>query len=215
MKISSLVVGAAVALALPALALATPLHGHFSGYANHSGGVPGSYTVGETYVAYATLDAVQPDPWYNFNPAKQYTVVISTTVTAAFEAPPMILNVTFATASVQIYEDASTAANYANVGTFTDGTLLLSGTIAGMAGQRPNFPGFNWDVIGSVSFGAGAGLGGLLCDLPMGMNDFIAFQSPPIFPPSGYEEAYNVDWFCEESTSVDESTWGRMKGLYR
>jgi hypothetical protein len=215
MKLNTLVVGAAVSLALPALALATPLHGHFSGYANHSGGVPGAYTAGETYVAYATLDNVNPDPWYTWNPAKQYTAVISTTVASAFEAPPMILNVTFATASVQIYEDSTTPANYANTGTFTDGTLLLTGSITGMAGQRPNFPGFNWDVIGSVNFTGGAGLGGLLCNLPMGMNDFIAFQSPPIFPPAGYEEAYNIDWFCEASTSVDESTWGRMKSLYR
>jgi hypothetical protein len=214
MKLSSLVVGAAVALALPALALATPLHGHFSGYANHSGGVPGSYTVGETYVVYATLDNVQPDPWYAWNPTKQYTAAISTTVTAAFEVPP-ILNVTFATASVGIYEDSSTPANYANPGTFTDGTLLLSGSISGMAGQRVNFPGFNWDVIGSVTFNGGAGFGGLLCDLPMGVNDFIAFQSPPVFPPAGYEEAYNIDWFCEASTSVDASSWGRMKSLYR
>jgi hypothetical protein len=49
----------------------------------------------------------------------------------------------------------------------------------------------------------------------MAMNDFIAFQSPPIFPPAGFEEAYNIDWVCETATSVDPSTWGRMKGLYR
>lgn len=215
MKLSTLVVGAAVALALPALALATPLHGHFSGYGDHSGGVPGSYTVGETYVAYSTLDNVQPDPWYNWNPAKQYTAVFSTSVTAAFEAPPMILNITFATASVQIYEDSTTPANYANPGTFSDGTLLLTGTMTGMAGLRVNMPGFNWEVHGNVSFTGGAGLGGLLCDLPMGMNDFIAFQSPPVFPPAGYQEAYGIDWFCEASTSVDETSWGRMKSLYR
>lgn len=214
MKLNTLVIGAAVALALPALALATPLHGHFSGYGNHSGGVPGSYSVGETYDGYSTLDNVQPDPWYNWNPAKQYTAVFHTTVTATGSNPPLLL-VTFATASVQIYEDSTTPANYANPGTFTDGTLLLTGQITGMSGSRVNFPGFNWEVHGSVNFTGGAGLGGLLCDLPMGMNDFIAFQSPPVFPPAGYEEAYGIDWFCDSSTSVDETTWGHMKSLYR
>lgn len=215
MKFRSLAVGAALFLAIPALALADPLHGHFSGYADHSGGVPGSYTPGETYTVYATLDAVQPDPWYAFDETQEYTVVITTTVTAAYEAPPMILNVEFADATVEIFEDDGTAADYGNVSTFTDGTKVLDGVATNMAGQRPNFTGFNWDVTGDVALLGGAGIEGLLCDGPMSMNDFIAFQSPPVFPPAGYEEAYNIDWVCETATSVDRSTWGKLKGLYR
>jgi hypothetical protein len=214
MKISSLVVGAAMVLAVPVLALATPLHGHFSGYAQHAG-TPGSYVVNDTYTAYATLDAVQPDPWYNFDVAQQYTVKLTANVDAAYEAPAMILNVEFGSVTVEVYEDDATAADYGNPGTFTDGTLLLSGTVTGMAGQRPNFPNFNWDVVGTVSFSGGVGMNGLLCDPQLGMNDFIAFASPPINPPSGYQEAYNIDWFCDAATSVDESSWGRMKSLYR
>jgi hypothetical protein len=215
MKVGSLVIGAAMIVAIPALAAAAPLHAHFSGYADHNGPAPGSYVAGNDYTAYATLDAVQPDPWYAFLAGQEYTVVITTTVTAAYENPAMILNVEFADAVVEIYEDNTTPADYANPGTFTDGVLVLSGIASNMAGQRPNFSGFNWDVTGSVSFDGGAGLGGLLCEGPIGMNDFIAFQQPPINPPNGYREAYNVDWFCEGTTSVEQSTWGRMKGLYR
>jgi len=215
MKISTLAVGAASLLAIPTFALATPLHGHFSGYADHSGGVPGSYSVGESYTVRGILDDVQPDPWYGFLADHEYTVVIVTSVIDVFESPPMVLNVEFGPVTVQIYEDDTTPANYASPGTFIDGTLLLSGSISGMMGQRPNFDGFNWDVVGTVNFTSGAGIEGLLCDLPMGMNDFIAYQTPPIYPPTGYEEAYNIDWFCEATTGVDESSWGRMKSLYR
>ena len=214
-RLTSLMAGAVVILAIPALASADPLHGHFSGYADHSGGTPGVYSIGETYTAYATLDNVQPDPWYPWNGTKEYTVVIMTSVTSYDDTSnPPIIDVDFAPASVAIYEDDTTPADYGNVSTFTDGTNILNGTISNMHAQRLNFPGFNYDVTGTLAFTSG-NTGELLCNGDLTLNDFIAFSSPPIFPPAGYEEAYNIDWVCEGATSVDPSTWGRMKGLYR
>ena len=58
----------------------------------------------------------------------------------------------------------------------TDGTKVLEGTITNMSGSRLDFPGFNWDVIGTLTMTGGTGLGNMLCSDPLTLNDFIAFR---------------------------------------
>lgn len=223
----ALAVGVGMAMLLPALASAVVLEGHFSGYADHAGPAPGVYSDGLAYHAYTTLNAVQTNPWYPWDQANyEYTAVIDAIIVDYTGLPyPWQVGVNgvetadFNVASVSIYEDAGTPADYANLSTFTDGTLILSGVVQNMIGEHVVFwsgstlISFPWTVTGVVVMTGGSGLdpqcaGGLV------MNDFINFAFGT--PPTGYEEAYDIEWKCAEpSTSVEASSWGRVKGLYR
>jgi hypothetical protein len=212
---TALIVTALVTLVAAAgPATADILAANFSGYADHSGGVPGVYSVGETYVARMILNTVQDDPWYPWLPAQEYTAVLSTTVTAYFDFGTH-QQVVFADAAVEIWQDNTTAADYANPATFTDGTLLLSGTANAMMGERPAGAIWPYAVSGDITFTGGAGLGVLhgYCDDGVRMNDYIDFVLAT--PPAGYEEKYDAEWKCGSPVTVDESTWGEVKSRYR
>jgi hypothetical protein len=66
-------------------------------------------------------------------------------------------------------------------------------------------------ITGAATVTGGAGLGSLLCDV-LTMNDFIAWL--PNTSPPGYKEAYDSKWECCP-VSVEQSTWGGVKSLYR
>lgn len=209
-------VAATMILGIPALASAASLQADFAGYADHSGGVPGVYSSGETYTAYLILNTNQIDPWYPWSqPALEYTAVVSTTV-LAFTDDGTIQTASFADAAVDIYEDAGTVADFGNVATFTDGTKILTGTISGMFALRAVIPNMPYNVSGSLSFTGGAGFGDLApgCVTGLLLNDFIAFEGP-VSPPSGFEEAYDAQWICPGPTGTEEATWGRVKTSYR
>jgi hypothetical protein len=208
----ALAVGVGMTILLPALALATTAD--FSGYADHNGPAPGAYAVGVTYAAYTTLNDVQPDPWYPFNQVSyEYTLVIEATVSSWAPLVFGVLNdVGFSPATFAIYEDSGTVADYADKSTFTDGNLILFGQLNNMQGQNV-VPSPAYNVSGDVEITGGSGMGVVACTHLL-MNDFITFGVPPSSPPPGYEEGYDPQWTCTP-TGVDESTWGRMKGLYR
>lgn len=208
-----LVLGAVALLAMPAAVPAVVLQGSFSGHADHDGAAPGNYTGATQYTAYMTLDTTQQDPWYPWNPAKEYTAVLSAPV-ATYNGASNPQTVTWGVGTVQIYEDDPDA-NYANRPTFTDGTLVLSGSIQNMAAQRFNIFGFPWAVTGVVVFTGGSGLASLSsqCSGGLVMNDSIDFQIAPA--PATYDENYDALWSCPETTGTDPSTWGRVKSLYQ
>lgn len=203
---------------------AVTLEGHFSGRADHSGGVPGEYVVGETYTVYQTLDDVQPNPWYPWLAGREYTAVVSTVVTA-YDGASVEQTVSFAPGTVEIWEDdpgaGGTAADYADPTTFTDGLLVLTGTVENMAGTRLSIvPNNVWTINGNVAFHGGAGLASVNPQCGFGnmvMNDFIQFLIPAGGWPDaeGYEESYGAEWKCPEVVTTEEATWGRVKSLYR
>lgn len=210
-----LVLGAVMGLAIPTLVSAEPFTGHFAGFADHTGGTPGIYAAGEQYTARLVIDPVQPKPWYPWLAGMEYTAVLSATV-GSFDDSQPVWTVAFAQPGfVEIWEDNVTPADYAHPSTFTDGTLILSGVVLGMVGERYNMSGMPWAITGTIVFGAGAGLGLLETDCEDGllMNDFVDYFY--VTPPAGYEEGYDAEWKCEDLVSVDSSTWGRVKSLYR
>jgi hypothetical protein len=212
-KLTSLMLGSGLAVALPTLAFAVTLEGHFSGFADHAG-APGVYAPGMAYTARLVLNSVQTNPWYPWDPSKQYTAVINATVasyTGGFTQSVDFQN----GATFKIYEDTGTAADYAVPSTFTDGTLLLSGGSNDYFGQRMDIFGLPWNFYGTIVFVSGAGIGNLdqQCALGLVMNDFVNFQIGT-FPP-GYEEAYDAEWKCPGSTAADVPSWGSVKALYR
>lgn len=216
-KLAVLGIGAAVLLSMSIPASAVVLEGSFSGRADHSGGVPGSYTAGESYTAYQILNTTQQNPWYPWNPAYEYTLRISTSVASFTDGATQ--TVTFNAATVEIWEDNGTAANFASKPTFTDGTLILSGTVPNMVGSRVNAFGFPYGVTGDLVLDGGSGLGDLnaQCNSNMKLNDFINFQIPFGGWPDaqGYEEAYDSKFDCPDLTGTESSTWGRIKSQYQ
>lgn len=213
-KLTSLVLGSGLLLAFPTLSHAVTLEGHFSGYADHAG-APGVYAPGMLYTARLILNTTQTNPWYPWNPAFQYTAVIQATV--ATYVGGFLQSVDFQNgATFKIYEDATTPADWSVPGTFTDGTLILSGGSNDMFGQRVDIFGIPWNVYGTIVFVSGAGIGNLAsqCSLGLVMNDFINFQIGT-YPPT-YEEAYDAEWKCPDiGTAADKPGWGRVKALYR
>jgi hypothetical protein len=213
-KLLSLVLGTGLVFAIPVLSSAVTLEGHFAGHAVHNGPAPGVYAPGVIYTARLILNTTQENPWYPWNPAKEYTAVVTGTVfsyTGGFLQVVDFQN----GATFRVYEDTGTAADYASPATFTDGTLILSGGSNDMFGQRANIFGLPWNVYGTIVFTSGAGIGNLhnQCAFGLQMNDFIDFQIAT--NPPGYQEAYDAEWKCAEPISVDETTWGRVKGQYR
>lgn len=213
-KIASLALGAGLAIAIPALASAITYEGHFSGHAKHNGPAPGVYAAGTVYDAYLKLDAVQTNPWYPWDPTKEYTAHIHATV---FSYTGGFLQVVdFANgATFSIFEDTATAADWANTATFTDGTMILSGGSNDMFGQRVDMFGIPWNFYGTIVFTGGTGLGNLesACAVGLAMNDFVDFQIAS--NPAGYQETYDAEWKCASAVSTDRTDWGRVKALYR
>jgi hypothetical protein len=218
LKLNGLVAGAVMLLAIPALASADTLIGSFSGAANHNGPAPGVYAAGNDYKVYATLDNTQDFPWYPWDQVTyEYTLFIDTDV-FSYTVSGLEQTVDFTVATFRIYRDdrnAGTAASYANVATFTDGTLILNGSIQNMIGDRLDIFGLPYAVTGIAVFTGGADRASLhsFCDSGAVLNDFINFQIGT--PPAGFDEFYDAEWKCVGSTSLDESTWGQMKAIYR
>jgi hypothetical protein len=216
-KSAFLGIGALALLVVPLAASAVVLEGSFSGAAKHNGPSPGVYTVGQTYTAYQILNTTQFNPWYPWNAARQYTAVLTAQIQSYVGGMAQV--VTWHPGTVVIYEDnpggGGTAANYASTATFTDGTLILSGAVQNMVGQRLNVFGLPWGITGVMVFTGGSGLGSVnsQCTGGLVMNDFINFQIG--VPPTGYKEFYDGKWECPDVTSTEVQTWGRVKGLYR
>lgn len=224
-KFTSLAVGMGLAIILPATTWAVceddpdNVHeGHFEGHTQHATSPSGSYAVGEFVTAYQIIEAVQVNPWYPFDQTNyEYTLVVQLQVSAWVVTGP-VRQLSFNPGTFAIYEDAGTAANYANTATFTDGPLILSGTVAtanpwvGLA-NGPNPPPDGVGGTGLVTITGGSGLGNALCT-ELNMTDFITWL--PQTSPTGFKERFGSMWTCcVDPTSAEQSTWGRTKGQYR
>ncbi len=224
----SFVLGSIFLFATPQLVLADTLDTAFDGQASStSADSPGFYTVGEDYTMYLELSAIpfQNAPWYPWDITREYTAVV--TVPVSSFRPPFGVNgfraVGFGTGSVQIYEDETPNADPTDTSTYSDGLLLLWGTVTGMNGSGSGSPSelvmsFNTaagDPSDGIEFMGGAGIGNVACDtgVKIEMNDAASFDPAP---PSGYDENYVASWSCSATTiTVEEDTWGRVKALYR
>ena len=212
-KLKSLAIGVGLLL-VPTFAMADILAANFSGHADNGTGTGGFYAAGSSYDAFLVLNTTQENRWYPFDGTKEYTAVLSTTV-SSFVVLGNQEVVDFAIADVNVYEDDTTPADYANQGTFTDGTNILSGAAQNMIGNRISIFGLPFDVTGIIVFDGGDGLGNLDPCISTGliMNDFIQFAI--VSNPPGYEEAYDAEWKYECPFGIEEGTWGNLKSLYR
>lgn len=213
-KLKSLAIGVGLLL-VPTFVMADILAGNFSGHADNGSGTGGFYIAGTSYNAYLVLNEFQESPWYPFDGTKEYTAVVSTTV-SSFVVLGNQEVIDFAIADVNVYEDDTTAADFGDTSTFTDGANILSGAAQNMIGTRISIFGLPFNVTGVIVFGSGSGLGNLdpcIPDNSLIMNDFIDFTFAA--NPAGYEEAYDAEWKYDCPFSIEEGTWGNLKSLYR
>jgi hypothetical protein len=168
-------------------------------------------------------------------PAKQYTVWLTGLTsmgTVAVVGPPNTWNTSYSTGSAQffIFEDSSTPAptaatlppnppNATVPSTFTDGTIILSGTIdyfhtlitQGSTGHWSGSFNALYTATGGTQYpkvgGAQANLNGLWCSLGTGVSQCSL--------PAGYSAHPSGKFDQPSSTPARPSTWGRMKMLYR
>lgn len=214
-SLRNMVAGAVMVLVIPALAFSVTLESTFTGFAQHDGAAPGDYTGATTYTAFMTLDTQQDNPWYPWDQLTyEYTAKLVAPI-SSFTVNPPFENIDFGVATVEIWEDNTTAADYGNQATFTDGTKVLSGVVQNMIGSRFQSFGLPFDVTGVLIFTGGSGIGNLdsQCATGVVLNDFIDFTF--VTPPAGYQEQYRAQWKCPDTTGTEESTWGGVKSLYR
>lgn len=201
----------ASALALGALAMspgayaADPPNFDFFGYAIVSDVLNSPLTMRSVL----TNNGVVPTPIVLDFTTKQYTLVVTGTLASIVGTAR-----NYPAATCTIYEDAiggGTAADYANPGTFTDGTVILSGAFDGNL-VRYRFTATLGNFIGKVDFTGGTRLSDLSTpqDWPFGGG----WSRSVTGIPAGYQE--NWDGKIDLSpVAVQEKTWDGVKQLYR
>ncbi|MFH2051849.1 MAG: hypothetical protein ABIK96_05205 [bacterium] len=119
----------------------------------------------------------------------------------------------YAGGTVIIYQDDATAADYANTGTFTDGTAILVGSLVSL--NRTMFTSSLGSVLGTVDWTGGTRLD----DIAPEDQDGWAFLSGTINRADsvepGFDEAWDGKVEPQEPIVDDEATsWGSVKALF-
>jgi hypothetical protein len=195
----------AVLALVPASQAADPPNFDFYGYAIVPTVVGNPFTMRSVL----TNNGVVPTPIALNFALNQYTLVVSGTLASISG----IYNY-YNPATIEIWEDpilGGTAANYAVPGTFTDGTLILSGSFDGNL-TRQRFTTNLGSFIGQVDFSGGTRVGDLATpqDWPFGGGWSRSVSGIP----AGYHE--NWDGKIDLApVGVENETWDGVKQLYR
>jgi hypothetical protein len=187
---------------------ADPPNFDFNGYAIVPTLIGGQLTVRTVL----TNNGVVPTPIALNFALNQYTLVVTGTLASAAGIAQQ-----YSPASISMYEDpigGGTAADYATPATFTDGTLILSGSFDGNL-TRNTFPTAPPNRLGSfvgkVDFTGGTRVGDLVTpqDWPFGGG----WSRSVTTIPAGYHEQWDgkIDL---APVAVELKTWGAVKQQY-
>lgn len=98
---------------------------------------------------------------------------------------------------------------------FLDGTLLLGGDVSGF-GITLNLADGTGNFTGEVHFNAGTQLGNIPPASTIRVYTFAGLTSGPLAQvPEGYVHQVTGEILIEEHTQTNNTSWGRMKALYR
>jgi hypothetical protein len=201
---------AAVLLGGASVVVADPPNFDFNGYAQFPVGKSGIVPAGAgmTMASVLTNNGVVPTPIPLNFALNQYTLIVQGSLAN------VIGNAQHWTATIQIYEDpigGGTAANYANLATFVDGTLILGGAFDGFL-TRNTFTANLGNFVGKVDFASGTMLGALPTpqDWPFGG----AWSRTVSGIPAGFAE--NWDGLIDMApVAVESRPWSGVKALYQ
>lgn len=161
-------------------------------------------------------------------PATEYTFYASGLMslgTATIGSPGSQFYVTtYSAGTIEIYEDATPDAVFdpnppnANVpSTFTDGTLILSGTLANFSTQTNDFTAHNTgNAQGNITWTGGsliAYVGGEANPCPAIFTGGLTWYPGTLIPGYLFRHDGKIDHECP--TPTRPGTWGRIKSLYR
>jgi hypothetical protein len=171
-----------------------------------------------------------------YNPSKEYTFVLDNLATAAGTQTTIFGGFTFydtyyGSGTFAIYEDASNDAKTAVAppgsgswplpsapfeAKFTNGTLLLAGTLAdistsvsGLTGQVPN-----GSILGHYSYTGGSLYPAFVVTPSNNLLQGNWNPAPSSLPP-GYSAQSTGKFDTDSPTPTRASTWGTIKSLYR
>jgi len=210
-------------------ALASPIIDWDPAYFWEPGATPTNSIATSEMKIVGTVSAFGPPlAFLNANmPAYEYTFyvqgLISNGTTSVGPPATTFYTTTYTGGTIEVYEDTTPDAVFdpgppnANVpSTFTDGTLILSGTISNFNTQTNNFTSFDTgNAEGNITW-----TGGSLLSYVGGENPCPAIFTGGLtwFPGvliSGYLFRHDGKIDHECPTPTQPSTWGRLKSLYR
>jgi len=154
----------------------------------------------------------------------EYTYVIGG-LTAVNVTPigPDFIVVDYGSGTFSLYEDSKSGGTPATFGvnppnatapgTFTDGTLILSGTLSSFQVVY-NVTGGNGSFEGNLTFNGGTQIG----NLPLNQRDgwtFAGLSGNSTEVPTGYAHQVDGQVFLQKPTAAQKSTWGALKSRYR
>jgi hypothetical protein len=206
----------------------------FNGYAVYE---PAPDEVEATMDVYGMLSTVfsVPTPIMLDTDNYEYTIHVDNMVVATvvdFPPPPFARrSLTYTGGTLTIYADAiagGTAADYAAPGTFVDGEAILiasvdDGFVLNLMDTSVTPPGvYTGSGTGTCDFFAGTQLDALTAaeyywdDWYMHALD-VSDDNPPSTPvPAGFDRSMKIKLVTpNDPTAAEESTWGRIKELYR
>ena len=162
------------------------------------------------------------------DPTKDYTFyirgLISNGTTFVGPVTMRLYTTTYTGGTIEVYEGTPRDAVFdpsptnANVpSTFTNGTLILSGSVSGFYTQTNNFTTFmTGNAEGQVSWTGGSlfstvSPGGIPC--PSLFTGGLTWYPPVMIPGYLFRHDGKIDVDCP--TPTGSSTWGRIKSIYR
>ncbi len=200
-------------------------------YTTSPGVTPTNAPSGSTLFVVGTVSAFGPPlSFLNANdPTKDYTFYLygmTSLGTTSTPVPPLgtAYVTTYTTGTIELYEgtprDAAFAPNPPNASvpsTFTNGTLILSGTIDNLYTQTNDFSNFSTgNAEGKITWTGGTllpfmGQGGHPC--PSLFTGGLSWAPGVVIPGYLFLHDGKIDLDCP--TPARTSTWGRIKTLYK
>lgn len=180
---------------------------------------------GDWYNMFGFIQAMNPTFLTSDTTLYQYTIEFYNLASVGFSDFLGFRFVTYSTGMVQIYEDTLSAPGTAAVhginppnattpATFIDGTLILGGNVVDF-GITLDLGAGTGSFNGNVNFNMGTQLGNIPVG-PLKVFTFAGLTSGPITNvPEGYIHQVAGSIKLEQAVQVENSTWGRMKALYR
>jgi hypothetical protein len=178
--------------------------------------------VGSGYVGVGTVENLFA-PLVANTVANQYTYVIDGLVSTASNQYGDYITVDYSSGTLRVYEDSRTTGTLAEYGveppngtapaTFTDGTLILEGTLT------------NFQLVFNVTNNSGsynsdfeATGGSQIGNIPVSDRSGWTFSGATgnaLNIPLGYAHQIDGQVFLENVTESHMATWGAVKALYR
>lgn len=155
--------------------------------------------------------------------ANEYTIKFCELVSLGFTDFGCFRFVNYTTGRLEVYEDSRGAGTAADFGinppnatlpsTFTDGDMILGGNVNGFSLTLDNCLGTG-SASGDVSFDSGSQLGNIPIDAKK-IYTFSGLTSGVEVIPEGFIHQVTGSIKIEQAVQVEDTSWGRMKALYR